>query len=110
MKKFIFTLISVLLGAIAFNCYAATPKHKTQTVTYEVGMHCQKCVDKITDNLSFLKGVKDLRISLKEKTVTIEYDPAKIQESTFVEKIQKMGYTVTKKEPSPAPQPAPAKQ
>lgn len=34
-------------------------------------MHCPKCVAKLTDNLSFLKGVEDLKISLDDKTVTI---------------------------------------
>lgn len=99
MKKLILVLLVMLLGAAAFSALAAKPKTKTETVTYVVSMHCQNCVDKLTDHLSFIKGVKDCRISLKNKTVTIQYDPAKVQESTFVETIRKMGYTVSRQEP-----------
>ncbi len=58
----------------------AKPKSKTETVTYVVSMHCKNCVNKITDKISFMKGVKDLKVSLKDKTVTIKYDPAVVQE------------------------------
>lgn len=96
MKKILLVLIIALLGVTAFSAMAAKPKVKTETVTYEVNMHCQNCVNKLTDNLSFLKGVVDFKISLKDKTVTIKYNPAKVQESKFVEIIEKLGYTATK--------------
>ena len=101
MKKIVIALLFALLGVTAFSAAAAKPKHKTETVTYEVNMHCQNCVNKLTDNLSFLKGVEDFKISLKDKTVTIKFNPAKVQEKTFVETIEKLGYTATKKEPAP---------
>ena len=99
MKKFVAILILTLFSAAAFSAFAAKPKQKTETVTYAVDMHCQNCVNKLTDKLSFLKGVEDLKISLKDKTVTIKYNPAKIQEKTFVETIEKSGYSVTKIKP-----------
>lgn len=97
MKKLLLILLLVLMGATAFSALAAKPKPKTETVTYVVSMHCQNCVNKLTDHLSFLKGVKDCQISLKEKTVTIQYDPSKIKEEEFVKIIEKLGYTATKK-------------
>lgn len=100
MKKMLIALILVLAGAAAFSAFAAKPK--TETVTYVVSMHCQNCVNKITDHISFLKGVQDFKISLKDKTVTIKYDPAKIQEQKLAETIEKLGYTVTKKEKQPS--------
>ncbi|MBR5108541.1 MAG: heavy-metal-associated domain-containing protein [Bacteroidales bacterium] len=96
MKKLITALMLALLNVTAFSAMAAKPKVKTETVTYEVNMHCQNCVNKLTDNLSFLKGVEDFKISLKEKTITIKFDPSKIEEKKFVETIEKLGYTATK--------------
>ena len=96
MKKLIIALLLALVSAAAFSAYAAKPKPKTETVTYVVNMHCQNCVNKLTDNLSFLKGVEDFKISLKDKTITIKFNPAKVQEKTFVETIEKLGYTATK--------------
>jgi len=89
MKKLIISLLLALVSAAAFSAYAAKPKPKTETVTYVVNMHCQNCVNKLTDNLSFLKGVEDFKI-------TIKFNPAKVQEKTFVETIEKLGYTATK--------------
>lgn len=104
MKKLLFTLFlvvaSVAVGMAQDTKSKAKPKTETETVTvtYVVDMHCQNCVDKLTDRLSFLKGVKDCKISLTKKTVTLKFDPSKIEEKTFVETINKSGYTATKKE------------
>lgn len=98
MKKLLLILLLALMGAATFSAMAAKPKPKTETVTYVVNMHCHNCVNKLTDNLSFLKGVKDFQISLKEKTITIQFDPSKIKEEEFVKVIEKLGYTATKKE------------
>ena len=102
MKKFLVALFFTLVSVAAFSALAAKPKTKTETVTYEVNMHCQNCVNKLTDKLSFLKGVEDFKASLKSKTVTIKYNPAKVQEKTFVETIEKLGYTA-KKQPATPP-------
>lgn len=100
MKKIIAILILMLVSVASFSVIAQKPKTKTktktETVTYIVNMHCQNCVNKLTDNLSFLKGVEDFKISLKDKTITIKFNPAKVQEKTFVETIEKLGYTATK--------------
>ena len=82
----------------------AKPKSKTETVTYVVSMHCKNCVNKITDKISFMKGVKDLKVSLKDKTVTIKYDPAVVQESTLEKTIRDLGYSADKQCPAPEKQ------
>ncbi len=99
MKKILYVLLSVLLLAGAAQSASADQKKKTESVTYVVDMDCQNCVNKLTDNLAFIKGVKDLKISLKDKTVLIKYDPAKVEEAEFVKQIQKLGYTVEKLDP-----------
>ena len=69
---------------------------KTETVTFKVSMHCKNCVSKITDNISFIKGVEDLKVSLDQKTVTITFNPAKTDEATLQKAIEKLGYTAEK--------------
>lgn len=71
--------------------------NKTETVVFETSMHCDKCVKKITDNISFEKGVKDLKADLPTKTVTVKYDPAKTDKSKLAAAIKKLGYTATEK-------------
>ena len=105
MKKILATLI-LALGAISFTAapllaassepstLQQSKKKKTETVTFTVGMHCKNCVKKVTDNISFEKGVKDLKVSLEDKTVTITYDPAKTNPETLKKAIEKLGYKV----------------
>ena len=109
MKQiFIFILSALLLAspiAIAGNIGTVSAlqdkkaKKEKKTVTYNVSMHCKNCVAKITDNVSFVKGVEDLKVSLDEKTVTVTYDPAKTDEATLQKAIEKLGYTAEKVKP-----------
>ena len=71
---------------------------KTETVTFKTSIHCQNCVRKINENISFEKGVKDLKVSLDDKQVTISYDPSKTDEATLAKAIEKLGYDVEKAE------------
>ena len=108
MKKVLISVLSAILLAVPAVMTSAEPgsaysldkkKVNTVTVAYNVNMHCDKCVAKLTDNLSFLKGVEDLKVSLDEKTVVITYNPAKTDEATLVKAIERCGYTAEKQEP-----------
>lgn len=59
-------------------------KAERQVVNFSVDLHCQGCVDKVMHNIAYEKGVKDIQCSLKDKTVTVTFDPAK----TDVQKLQ----------------------
>ena len=107
MKKLLNVLLSVILlvssAAFASQAQASVPGDKkpkdTVTVIYNVNIHCENCVEKLTDKLSFLKGMEDLNVSLSQKTVVIKYDPSKTDEATLVKAIEKCGYTAEKVNP-----------
>ena len=115
MKHVLFTLIFAL-GALSLTAQpmlaasneTATiqqdkkkaDKKKTQTVTFKTTIHCKNCVKKLNDTIAFEKGVKDLKVSLDDKLVTIKYDPAKTDEGTLAKAIEKLGYSVEKIEPA----------
>ena len=71
----------------------AAPKKEVKKVVFNVGLHCQNCMKKVKENISFEKGVKALEVDLEKKTVTITYDPAKTNEATLRKAIEKLGYT-----------------
>ena len=72
----------------------AKPKKQLKTVVFSVNMHCEKCVEKIRENISYEKGVKGLDISLEEKTVSVRYDASKTDEQTLSDAIAELGYEV----------------
>ena len=77
---------------------AGTPSAVYQNDKKDVkkSMTCKNCVKKIEGNIPFEKGVKDLKVSLEDKLVTITYDPSKTDEETLCKAIEKLGYTAEK--------------
>ena len=75
---------------------SAKAKKKTAVVTFKTSIRCHNCVKKITENISFEKGVKDLSVSLDSKIVKITYDPSKTDEATLARALEKLGYRVEK--------------
>ena len=109
MKKVL--LVSLCAGVLALSPAAAAvsasedcivaremakPGKELKEVTFSVSMHCEKCVGKITENISFEKGVKDLKVSLDERTVRIKYDASKTSEEKLKSAIEALGYRVEK--------------
>lgn len=104
MKKVILILAALLLAAPAFTSAAAVPglkkekkaKAPAQTVCFSSNLDCANCVKKVTENISYVKGVKALDVSLESNTITVGYDPGKTNEETLAAEIRKLGYTAEK--------------
>ena len=98
MKK---TLIIIMAALMAMPVIAmadnkpAKKKGEIKEVTFVVEIDCENCAKKITENVSFEKGVKDLKVTTETKTVTVKYDAAKTSEETLKNSIEKLGYPVT---------------
>ncbi|MGM9743145.1 MAG: heavy-metal-associated domain-containing protein [Candidatus Cryptobacteroides sp.] len=98
---FMFSCIESLAAEVPVSGTIAMQQSKktaSKSVTFNVTMHCEKCVKKINENVAFEKGVKDLSVSLDKKTVTVTYDPAKTDVARLKAAIEKLGYKVTVKE------------
>lgn len=65
---------------------------KTIVVTTNPQMHCENCENKIKGNLRFEKGVKKIETSIKDQTVTIEYDADKTSVVKLIDAFKKIGY------------------
>ena len=73
----------------------AAPKKEVKTVVFNVGLHCQNCVKKVRENISFVKGVKSLEINLEKKTVTIETAKGKLKDGAV---LALKGWNINKQE------------
>ena len=96
MRTFVILLKTVVVGllisVLVFTAYAGERKKTPlQEVTFVVSLHCENCVQ---DNIPFEKGVKDLKVSLEDKTVWIQYSPDKTSRNKLVSAIERLGYEV----------------
>ena len=97
MKRIILMAIAAL---VTLSAAAASPEKvkkvkEVKEVTFSVHLHCENCVKKVQENISFEKGVKGLDVCQGHQTVTVKYDPAKTSEETLKAAIEKLGYEVS---------------
>ncbi len=75
----------------------AKKKAEIKEVTFLVEIDCENCAKKVTENVSFEKGVKDLKVTLENKSVYVKYDASKTSEESLKEAIEELGYKVVGK-------------
>lgn len=98
MKKILTLILSAAILAFAADSAEAAKKVvKTETVSFSTNLHCHNCVKKVNDNLAFEKGVKDLKVSLDQQSITVTYDPAKTSKEKLSSAIKKLGYKAEEK-------------
>lgn len=86
--------VTAALLSFPFDSDAKNPKRKDkwETVVFATSMYCEQCVKKMEANLPFEKGVKDLVVSLEDKTVTFKFDPLKTDKNKLAGAIVRLGY------------------
>ncbi len=97
MKRIILLAVAALmtLSAVAASPEKVKKVKEVKEVTFNVHLHCENCVKKVQENISFEKGVKGLDVCQGHQTVTVKYDPAKTSEETLKAAIEKLGYEVS---------------
>lgn len=94
MKKFaLITIITFFAVSLLSNNAEAKDNKKEKTTTFIVSIDCHGCVKKIEDNISYEKGVKDLKVSLDEKECTVTFKTDKTNEQKLIKAFNKLGYT-----------------
>ena len=61
-------------------------------VVFATSIHCANCGKKVQENIAFEKGVKDLKIDVPGKTVTVTFNPAKTDTLKLKKALNKLGY------------------
>ena len=80
MKKTISIIALVIaLLAMVVGVAVAAPKaeKKIATVVFTTDLDCHHCAEKVMNTIPYEKGIKDVRVDVPTKTVTVKYDEAK---------------------------------
>lgn len=101
MKRFLSILATVILiGSFAIDAGASDRKKKDsaiQEVTFVTTIDCKNCIKKIEAKLPDEKGIKDMKVTLADKTVWIKYDATKTDKGKLAAAIEKLGFKATEK-------------
>ena len=90
-KILIISIIAVFMATLSVEAQNKKTNHN-KTVTFEVTMTCENCKKTIEKNIAFEKGMKDLKVDLDNKLVTLTFDSRKNNEQKIIEAFSKLGY------------------
>lgn len=96
MKKIILMCLVALFSVGIAN--AQQPKKgekKSITVEFVTDIDCAGCAKKVTNTIPYEKGVKDVKVDVPTKTVTVTFDPAKTNEQALTKAFEKIKIKVT---------------
>ena len=93
---FIITNVCLLLGCDEnSNKSKHTDVNRADNVFVEVsieGMSCMACVAKVKKTLSDLSGINKVKVSLENKSATLQYNPHNISLDKIKQSINEIGY------------------
>ena len=65
---------------------------KFAEVTFSADIHCNSCKDKVDAALPYIKGVKDFKVSVEERTVWFKYDASKVTKQKLGAELAELGF------------------
>ncbi len=86
-KNLILSLLAIMTITVA-----SAKKGEVVTTKFQTDIDgCPKCSAKIMNKIPYEKGVKDVKIELKSKVISVSYDSSKNNDSLMVKSFEKLG-------------------
>lgn len=102
MKKFVLFCLALAMGVGVCAAAGKPAAKKIVTTVFVTDIDCDHCVKKIMNNVPSLgKGIKDVKVDLPKKEVTVIYDASKNNDENIVK-----GFATIKVKAEPKKAPA----
>ena len=102
MKKFVLFCLALAMGVGVCAAAGKPAAKKIVTTVFVTDIDCDHCVKKIMNNVPSLgKGIKDVKVDLPKKEVTVIYDGSKNSDENIVK-----GFATIKVKAEPKKAPA----
>ncbi len=85
-------MFALVSAGIAQEKQDAKKKKNVETVTCWASIDCEACKAKVEKNIAFEKGVKDLKVDLDNKLITVTYRSDKTSQDKIEKAIKDLGY------------------
>ena len=76
MKRFI-SIVIALVAVVGITVAAPKTEKKIATVVFTTDLDCHHCAQKVMNSIPYEKGIKDVKVDVPTKTVTVKFDEAK---------------------------------
>lgn len=90
MKKIIMLCLMAVLSFGVANAVAQKKDGNVKTTVFVTDIDCEGCAKKITNSIPFVKGVKDVKVDVPTKKVTVTYDATKSSDATLLKAFTKI--------------------
>lgn len=85
-------VLFVMIFGISFASNAQKASAKTEEVTFQTSAKCGMCKMRLEKDMSLAKGVKEAKLDLDSKKMTIAFNPKKTNKKKLQKAIAKIGY------------------
>ncbi len=92
MKKVLMITLSVMLVGFFSNNLNAQDADNKGEVVLETSMDCGNCAGKVTKQLSFTKGVKDVKADFVKDEVWVKFRSDKTDADKLIASLDEIGY------------------
>ncbi len=110
MKKIILMVIAMVMTVGIAEVSAAKKEVKMATTEFITTIDCDHCVKKVMDFMPHQKGVKDVKVNLPKKLVTVSYDAGKTSDAAIIKAFRKIDITAKKHIEPKAPTATPSRR
>ncbi|MBR4995966.1 MAG: heavy-metal-associated domain-containing protein [Alistipes sp.] len=90
MKKIVLFCLLAVLGFGINEASAQKQAAAVKTTVFLTDIDCEGCAKKITNSIPFQKGVKDVKVDVPTKLVTVTYDSSKTNDAALLKAFQKV--------------------
>jgi len=96
MKRFLTVMICAIFTVYMVSAQQTSKKtNVVKTKFFIESMDCDNCIKKIEKNISFVKGVTDLKCNLETQTVEVTYRSDKTTEAKLLNAFKKIDKPAT---------------
>ena len=91
MKKIILVCLVALFSVGAVSAQKPQKGGKqTATTVFMTDIDCAGCAKKVNNTIPYEKGVKEVKVDVEKKTVTVTYDSTKTNDTNLVKAFTKI--------------------
>ena len=90
MKKIILLCLVAIMGVGVCASYAQKKEAVTKTTVFLTDIDCENCAKKITNSIPFQKGVKEVKVDVPTRKVTVTFDTTKTNEEALIKAFKKI--------------------